>query len=95
MIMRTAEMWTLLNTAMGEVETLKKLVGRGLSEDAFENFDKLIGTLMTIRDIAGRIAEVEGCSVEQATSLWLLQDGVTKEILRLTDVSTMSAAAGR
>ena len=88
---KKVELYLTLNTAMGEVQRLKMLGSRGPLDDVLDCHDKLIATLMVIRDITEELAELDS---ERAECLWLLQAQTTKEMLRLTRHETLSASAG-
>ena len=92
---KTVELYRLLNTATGKVIRLKKVVASGPWDDVSDNFDNLVAALMSVRDTAAQIAELPEVDRDIWVSMCLLQDSVTKELLRLTNSEVVkSAAAG-
>jgi hypothetical protein len=84
---RKTELYLKLNDLFEEITQVRKTGSRG--ENVSENYDRWVTALMTIRDIAGELAELDS---ERAICMWVLEDSVTKEILRLTTIPEKKSA---
>jgi hypothetical protein len=88
-VTKQAELYLVLNNLMGEVSRLRKVGSSGPLDDVLNTFDRLVATLMSIRILAGSLAELDS---ERAECLWLLQAQMTTEILKLTRVGKAATA---
>lgn len=89
---KKTELVSVLSKLMDEVIRLRKPVTS--LDDVFDNFDKLIATMLTVRDVAKEIAELPGMDRTTWVTMCVLQDSMTREILRLTHYEAKSAVAG-
>jgi hypothetical protein len=87
---KKTELYLTLNNAMEEVTRLRRVGSTCPLADVLDIHDKLVATLMTIRDITGELAELDS---ERAICLWLLQDQVAGEIVKLTQVAKAATAS--
>jgi hypothetical protein len=90
-----AALYPTLAALLGEVPRLKQAMAYGPLDEVIEVHDKLVSTLIDLRELAYAISKLEPDN-NRAMALLLLDDQITVEIVRLTQVpaSTQQVNSG-
>jgi hypothetical protein len=88
---RTTVLYQVMMNLVAEVPGLRDAVAHGPLDGVMDAQDTLIARLMSIRTLARSLSELDS---ERAVILWMLEEQMTSEILKLTRVTASAAVAG-